>query len=228
MKKTARAARKFGVDVVTGFTGSSIWHLDLPLPAGQRRGYQEGLRSLRRNVGTDPRRLQGGDVKFALEVHPGEIAFDLYSAERALEAVGHHPAFGFNFDPSHLIWQQVDPVSLSTASPTGSFTSTPRTPRSPWTGGPASSALICRSATIAAAGTSARSGRGDVDFDAIIQALNQIGYNGPLSVEWEDNRMDREHGAAEAVPVPARHRLPASGNRQLRRRVQEVRALSPR
>ena len=41
-------------------------------------------------------------------------------------------------------------------------------------------------------------GRGDVDFEAIIRALNQIGYRGPLSVEWEDSGMDREHGARES------------------------------
>ena len=32
----------------------------------------------------------------------------------------------------------------------------------------------------------------------IIRALNDIGYNGPLSVEWEDSGMDREAGAEEA------------------------------
>ena len=41
-------------------------------------------------------------------------------------------------------------------------------------------------------------GRGDVDFDGIIRALNAIGYTGPLSVEWEDPDMDRERGAAES------------------------------
>ena len=41
-------------------------------------------------------------------------------------------------------------------------------------------------------------GRGDVDFEAIIRALNQVGYQGPLSVEWEDSGMDREHGARES------------------------------
>jgi len=39
---------------------------------------------------------------------------------------------------------------------------------------------------------------GDVDFEAIIRALNQIDYRGPLSVEWEDSGMDREHGARES------------------------------
>ncbi|MEA2063595.1 MAG: TIM barrel protein, partial [Gemmatimonadota bacterium] len=41
-------------------------------------------------------------------------------------------------------------------------------------------------------------GRGSVDFEGIIRALNEIGYDGPLSVEWEDAAMDRDHGAAEA------------------------------
>ena len=41
-------------------------------------------------------------------------------------------------------------------------------------------------------------GRGDVDFEAIIRVLNRIGYIGPLSVEWEDSGMDREHGARES------------------------------
>ena len=41
-------------------------------------------------------------------------------------------------------------------------------------------------------------GRGKINFEEIIRALNSIGYNGPLSVEWEDSAMDREHGARES------------------------------
>jgi sugar phosphate isomerase/epimerase len=41
-------------------------------------------------------------------------------------------------------------------------------------------------------------GHGDINFEQIIVALNDVGYKGPLSVEWEDSRMDREHGAKEA------------------------------
>jgi sugar phosphate isomerase/epimerase len=41
-------------------------------------------------------------------------------------------------------------------------------------------------------------GRGDVNFEEIIRALNRVGYKGPLSVEWEDSGMDREHGARES------------------------------
>ena len=42
-------------------------------------------------------------------------------------------------------------------------------------------------------------GRGNIDFEEIIRALNRIQYQGPLSVEWEDSGMDREHGATEAA-----------------------------
>ena len=51
-------------------------------------------------------------VQFALEVHPTEIAFDLFTAERALAAIERREEFGFNFDPSHLHWQGVDPVEF--------------------------------------------------------------------------------------------------------------------
>src|SRR5690606_35899943 len=44
-------------------------------------------------------------------------------------------------------------------------------------------------------------GHGDVRWDPIIRALNRIGYDGPLSIEWEDSGMDREFGAREALEV---------------------------
>jgi sugar phosphate isomerase/epimerase len=51
-------------------------------------------------------------IRYALEVHPTEIAFDIASAERALQAVDYHPAFGFNYDPSHFGYQGVDYVKF--------------------------------------------------------------------------------------------------------------------
>jgi len=38
-----------------------------------------------------------------------------------------------------------------------------------------------------------------MELEEIIRELNAMGYDGPLSVEWEDSGMDREHGAREAL-----------------------------
>ena len=137
-------------------------------------------------------------VRFALEVHPTEIAFDIYTAERALEAVGHREEFGFNFDPSHLIWQGVDPVEFIRAFPDRIYHVHIKD---------AIVTLNGKSGILASHlnfGDSRRGwdfrspGRGGVNFEEIIRALNDVNYEGPLSVEWEDARMNREHGAREA------------------------------
>ncbi len=38
-------------------------------------------------------------------------------------------------------------------------------------------------------------------WDPIIRALNRVGYQGPLSIEWEDSGMDRDFGAPEALAM---------------------------
>jgi sugar phosphate isomerase/epimerase len=137
-------------------------------------------------------------VKFALEVHPTEIAFDLYTAQRALEAVGHRRAFGFNFDPSHLHWQGVDPVEFIRQFPDRIYHCHMKD---------AITTLNGRSGILGShlnfgdgrRGWDFRSpGRGAINFEEIIRAMNEIGYQGPLSIEWEDCGMDREFGAREA------------------------------
>ena len=124
MRRTARAAAQLGVRTVTGFTGSSIWHLLYSFPPVPPETIDAGYRDFadRWNPILDAFDEQG--VRFALEVHPTEIAFDIASAEHALDAVGNRAAFGFNYDPSHLGYQGVDYVGLSTASPTASTTRT--------------------------------------------------------------------------------------------------------
>jgi sugar phosphate isomerase/epimerase len=53
-------------------------------------------------------------------------------------------------------------------------------------------------------------GHGDIRFEDIIVALNDIKYQGPLSVEWEDIRMDRVHGAREAAAYVRKVDFPSS------------------
>ncbi len=137
-------------------------------------------------------------VKFGLEVHPTEIAFDIYSAERTLEVLDNREEFGFNFDPSHLIWQGVDPVEFIRAFPDRIYHVHMKDASTTLNGktGINSSHLAFGDPR---RGWDFRSvGRGAVRFEEIIRALNAIKYDGPLSVEWEDSGMDREHGARES------------------------------
>jgi len=198
LKNTARAAQKLGVEVVNGFTGSSIWHLLYSFPPVPPQMIDDGFKLLAERFNPILDVFGECGVKFALEVHPTEIAFDLYSAQRALEALNHREEFGFNFDPSHLQWQGVDPVEFIRAFPDRIFHVHMKD---------AIVTLNGRSGILSShlnfgdpkRGWEFRSlGRGGVNFEEIIRALNNIGYNGPLSVEWEDCGMDRDHGAKEA------------------------------
>src|SRR5436305_5751105 len=117
LKNSARAAKKFGVGVVNGFTGSSIWHLLYSFPPVPGKMIDDGFKLFADRFNPILDVFAECGVKFALEVHPTEIAFDIYTAQRALEALDNREEFGFNFDPSHLLWQGVDPVEFIRAFP---------------------------------------------------------------------------------------------------------------
>jgi sugar phosphate isomerase/epimerase len=199
MKKTAQAAKNLGVKVVNGFTGSPIWQYVYSFPPVPDKDIDAGFAKLAELWGPILDEFQRCGVKFALEVHPTEIAFDIASAERALKALNGHPAFGFNYDPSHFVYQNVDYVAFIREFRDRIFhvhmkdaylASTPQ--RVGIFGGHTNFGSPGRSWDFRSLG------RGSVRFEEIIRALNEIGYSGPLSVEWEDSGMDREHGAAEA------------------------------
>ena len=198
MKNTARAAQRFGVEVVNGFTGSGIWHLLYSFPPVPEETIEQGFADFA--AAWNPILDVFGEcgVRFALEVHPTEIAFDIYSAERALEALGHREEFGFNFDPSHLIWQGIDPVEFIRAFPDRIYHAHIKDAIVTLNG---KTGILASHLSFGDSrrGWDFRSpGRGGVNFEEIVRALNDVGYQGPLSVEWEDARMDREHGALEA------------------------------
>ena len=199
MKDAARAAAKLGVDVVNGFTGSSIWHLLYAFPPLKPGMIDAGFEDFAERWHPILDVFDAEGIRFALEVHPTEIAFDIRSAERALEAIDHRNAFGFNFDPSHLGYQGVDYVEFihrfgariyhahmkdvwwaDTPRPVGVF------------GGHTGFGDRDRYWDFRSIG------RGSIQFEEVIRALNRVGYAGPLSIEWEDSGMDREHGAEEA------------------------------
>jgi len=196
---TARAASLFGVKVVNGFTGSKIWHTLAgfpPIPPGM---IEDGFSDFANRWNPILDVFEQENIQFALEVHPSEIAFDFWTTRKTLDAIGNRSSFGINFDPSHLYWQMMDPVEfvyeygdkiynmhikesirnlngrngiLASHLPFGDF-------RRGW--------------------DFVSPGRGGVPFERILRALNTIGYTGPLAIEWEDNNMNRDQGAPEAL-----------------------------
>jgi len=212
MALAAKAARNFfnakpgskGKDqfpaVVNGFTGSSIWHANYAFPPTSQAFLEKGYADFAKRFGPILEAFDKANVNFGLEVHPTEIAFDIASAQHALAAVKNHKRFGFNYDPSHLGYQGVDYVKFIRTFGDRIFH---MHVKDAWWGhgngdvgvfgghvdfGDARRYWDFRSV-----------GRGDINFEEIIVALNDVGYRGPLSVEWEDGRMDRVHGGTEAA-----------------------------
>jgi len=199
MKLAAQAAKNIGVSVVNGFTGSSIWHLLYSFPPVSPEMIEAGYADFAKRWRPILNEFDKCGVNFGLEVHPTEIAFDIASAERALKAVRNHRRFGFNFDPSHLVYQNVGYVAFIRKFGARIFHVHMKDAYM--------SKLPCEAGVFGGHinfGDPRRTwdfrslGRGSINFEEIIRALNDVGYQGPLSVEWEDGKMDREHGAREA------------------------------
>ena len=200
MIATGKAAARLGLDVVNGFTGSSIWHLLYSFPPVSPDMIEKGYKDFAKRWTPILNQYQKLGVKFALEVHPTEIAFDIASAQRAIEALDGHPAFGFNYDPSHLGYQGVDYVEFIHRFSDRIFHVHMKDVG--WSQTPKDAGVFGGHTDF---GDRRRFwdfrslGRGNIDFEEIIRALNRINYQGPLSVEWEDSGMDREHSATESA-----------------------------
>jgi sugar phosphate isomerase/epimerase len=200
MKATARTAARLGVDTVVGFTGSAVWKYVAMFPPVSQQQIDAGYRDFADRWNPILDVFDEVGVRFAHEVHPSEIAYDYYTAERALEAFGHRPAFGLNWDPSHFVWQALDPVMFL------------------WDFRDRIYHVDCKDAKLRT-GNGRRgvlgshlewadprrgwdfvsTGHGDVPWEDCFRMLNTIGYAGPISVEWEDAGMDRLVGAPEAL-----------------------------
>jgi len=210
MKYVPQAAEKMGCSVVTGFTGSPIWKFFYsfpPTPQQTVKGAYEKIVDLWTPIFDQ---FDEHGVKFALEVHPTEIAFDYHTTERLIEAFDGRETLGVNFDPSHLIWQGVTPHLFIRDFPDRIYHVHMKD---------AAVTLDGRAGILGShltfgdprRGWNFRSlGHGDVNFEDIIRELNDINYTGPLSVEWEDSNMDREHGAKEALEFVREKDFPPS------------------
>ncbi len=198
---TGRAARLFGVDVVNGFTGSSVWSKLYFFPPTSQEDIDVGYEDFAERWLPIMAVFAENDVKFGLEVHPTEIAYDIITAQRALDALDGHPNFGFNFDPSHFIHQFVDPVLFIDEFADRIFHVHVKDSRVQLNGRNSILSSHLDFGDPRRGWDFVSPGRGDVEWDPIIRALNRIGYQGPLSIEWEDSGMDREWGAPEALDM---------------------------
>ena len=200
MMDTARAAARLGVDTVVGFTGSSIWHTVAMFPPVPESMIEDGYADFAARWNPILDVFDSVGVRFAHEVHPSEIAYDYWTTRRALDAIGHRPAFGLNWDPSHFVWQELDPVNFilefadriyhvdckDAKVRTGDGRRGRLSSHLPW-------------ADLRRGWDFISTGHGDVPWEDCFRALNAIGYGGPISIEWEDAGMDRLIGAPEAL-----------------------------
>ena len=199
MQDTARAAAELGVPVVTGFTGSSIWHLLYSFPPNDWAAIERGYDEFAERWGPIIDVFDAQGVRFALEVHPTEIAYDFATTRRALAAIGHREGFGINFDPSHLVPQFLDPAMFVEEFGDRIYHVHVKDAKRRLDGRRSVLGSHLDFGAPDRGWEFVSPGHGDVDLEGVIRALNHIGYGGPLSVEWEDSGMDREWGAQDAL-----------------------------
>jgi sugar phosphate isomerase/epimerase len=199
MKDTARAAAAFGVEVVTGFTGSPIWHLLYSFPPNDPAQIERGYETFAERWSPIIDVFDAEGVRFALEVHPTEIAYDFPTTERVLTALNHRSGFGINFDPSHFVAQFIDPAAFLDAFADRVYNVHVKDAKRRLNGRRGVLGSHLEWGAPERGWDFVSPGRGDVDFDAVLRVLNRVGYDGPLSIEWEDAGMDRAFGAQEAL-----------------------------
>ncbi len=198
MKLVPQVAKKMGCKVVNGFMGSPIWKFFYSFPQTTEEMIEDGFQKIHDIWTPIFDEFDKYDIKFALEVHPTEIAYDYYTTVKLFEVFKNRETLGINFDPSHLIWQGMTPHLFIREFPEKIYHVHMKDAAVNLDGkaGILGSHLPFGDTR---RGWNFRSlGHGDVDFENIIRELNNINYNGPLSVEWEDVGMDREFGAKEA------------------------------
>ena len=107
-----------------------------------------------------------------------------WSTVLTLDAIGHREAFGLNWDPSHMMWQELDPVGFlvdfadriyhvdckDTKMSVGNGRNGRMGSHLPW-------------ADPRRGWTFVSTGNGDVPWQRCFRTLNAIGYTGPISID---------------------------------------------
>ena len=210
MADTARAAAALGVSQVNGFTGSSVWHLLYSFPPNDFGAVERGYEDFAERWGPILDVFDREGVRFGLEVHPTEIAYDFATTRRTLDAIDRRPAFGINLDPSHFAHQFLDTAAFALEFADRIYHVHVKDSVRRLDGRRSILASHLNFGDEGRGWDFVSPGHGDVDFEDFFRALNRIGYTGPLSVEWEDSGMDREYGAQDALGFVRRTDFPAS------------------
>ena len=199
MKYAAKAAQLIGAEVVTCFMGSPIWACWYSFPQTTQEMVEAGYQRIKELWTPIFDYFDECGVKFALEVHPTEIAFDYYSTKKLLEVFDYRPTLGINFDPSHLLWQGMDPCLFLRDFADRIYHVHMKDVKVRLDGRAGILGSHIEFGDLRRGWNFVSLGHGDVDFDGIIRELNAMHYTGPLSVEWEDSGMERMFGAKEAL-----------------------------
>jgi sugar phosphate isomerase/epimerase len=159
-------------------------------------------------------------VTFDLECHPSERAMgDIESAGdylRALEKAGYGGVAGFNLDGSHMEWQGVSVIQfireygnhIHCAHIKGVQVIREHT-RAGLLGGHRPMGHRLNGWNFVTAGTQ----RDANSVEEIMIELNRVGYDGAVSIEWEDNDAEKRAGAKAALANVRRGDLPPSRGR---------------
>jgi sugar phosphate isomerase/epimerase len=198
MMNTARTAQRLGVKTVVGFTGSSIWKYLAMFPPAREELVAAGWVDFKKRWDPILDVFAECGVRFAAEVHPSELAYDYWTTQKMLETID-RPELGINWDPSHMVWQDIDPAGFLADFAEKIYHVHAKDSKKNLNGrnGRLSSHLPWADPRRGWDFVSV--GHGDVPWESCFRMLNHIGYSGPISVEWEDAGMDRLRGAPEAL-----------------------------
>jgi sugar phosphate isomerase/epimerase len=210
MQDTARAAARLGVTHVNGFTGSAVWHMLYSFPPNDFAEIERGYQDFAHRWGPIIDVFDAEGVRFGLEVHPTEIAYDFVTTRKTLDAIGRRDGFGINFDPSHFAHQHLDSAEFVLEFADRIYHVHVKDSKKLLDGRKSILGGHLNFGERERGWDFVSPGHGDVDFEALIRALNRIGYSGPLSIEWEDSGMDREWGAQDALAFVRRTDFKAS------------------
>lgn len=142
-----------------------------------------------------------GIKKIALEMHPGFCVYNTQSMLKLREAVG--PEIGCNFDPSHLFWQGINPVSSLRALGECVFHFHAKDTKIDEINTEFTGVLdtkhyddeLNRSWVFRSVGY----GHSYQVWKDMMSTLRMIGYDGVISIEHEDSLMSGNEGLTKAI-----------------------------